>query len=309
MLWLVLPVGVLAGAVSAIAGFGVGSLLTPLLTPLFGAKLCGGDCVDSPHDPPLSSGCGGSGPTSRCVGALLHDRLIGALELCCRRGEMLLIQNKRVNWETCQIGIPGATAKDKENRRVPFNPHGRVAAILKRRSALGPDAFVFGTDQGAYQENIQTAWETLRLLAHDIKPKSGKDGAAWNRVQLHQIRPSLARPQTRGSLPAARGWRRHSDHPADARSREHSADPALSQCDRRRTAARTGGELEARRPTASTGDRKLIGLLGLTACLQSVSTRSIFWLRGLATAATCRCGTGQLEPHRPYFTEISCSRL
>lgn len=34
------------------------------------------------------------------VGELLHDRIIGALELCCRRGEMLLIQNKRVNWET-----------------------------------------------------------------------------------------------------------------------------------------------------------------------------------------------------------------
>jgi hypothetical protein len=34
------------------------------------------------------------------VGPLLHDRLVGALELCCRRGEMLLIQNKRVNWET-----------------------------------------------------------------------------------------------------------------------------------------------------------------------------------------------------------------
>lgn len=35
---------------------------------------------------------------------------------------MLLIQNKRINWDTCQIGIPGATAKDKENRRIPFNP-------------------------------------------------------------------------------------------------------------------------------------------------------------------------------------------
>src|ERR1700730_4318594 len=66
------------------------------------------------------------------VGALLHDRIIGALELCCRRGEMLLIQNKRVNWDTCQIGIPGATAKDKENRRIPFNPNGRL-----RRSSSG----------------------------------------------------------------------------------------------------------------------------------------------------------------------------
>ena len=27
---------------------------------------------------------------------------------------------------------PGATTKDKENRRVPFNPKGQVAAILER---------------------------------------------------------------------------------------------------------------------------------------------------------------------------------
>lgn len=48
---------------------------------------------------------------------------------------MLLIQNKRVNWDTCQIGIPGATAKDRENRRIEFNPKGRLAAILKCLSA------------------------------------------------------------------------------------------------------------------------------------------------------------------------------
>ena len=92
-------------------------------------------------------------PEHQFVGELLHDRIIGALELCCRRGEMLLIQNKRVNWDTCQIGIPGATAKDKENRRIPFNPKGRLAAILKRRATLGPDAYVFGSANGAYQPN------------------------------------------------------------------------------------------------------------------------------------------------------------
>jgi hypothetical protein len=112
------------------------------------------------------------------VGEMLHDRIIGALELCCRRGEMLLIQNKRVNWDTCQIGIPGATAKDKENRPIPFNPKGRLAAILKRRSALGPDAYVFGSACGAHQPTIQTAWETLKLLANGIEPKRGKEG--WN---------------------------------------------------------------------------------------------------------------------------------
>ena len=121
------------------------------------------------------------------AGPLLHDRIIGAIELVCRRGEMLLIQNRRVNWETCQIGIPGATTKDKENRRVPFNPEGRLAAILKRRAALGPDAFVFGSETGSYQPNIQTAWETLKLLAYGYEPKPGRTGAAWNREQLQRI--------------------------------------------------------------------------------------------------------------------------
>jgi integrase len=121
------------------------------------------------------------------VGELLHDRIIGALELCCRRGEMLLIQNKRVNWETHQIGIPGATAKDKKNRRIPFNPQGRLRAILERRAKLGPDAYVFGSATGGYQPELQTGWETLRLLAHRIEPRPTRNGAAWNREQLQKI--------------------------------------------------------------------------------------------------------------------------
>jgi hypothetical protein len=45
----------------------------------------------------------------KCVGPLIHDRIIGALELCCRLGEMLVIHNKRVDWDTHTIGIPGQT--------------------------------------------------------------------------------------------------------------------------------------------------------------------------------------------------------
>jgi hypothetical protein len=36
----------------------------------------------------------------RYVGSGMHDRILGALELCCRRGEMLLIQNKRMDSPT-----------------------------------------------------------------------------------------------------------------------------------------------------------------------------------------------------------------
>ena len=88
---------------------------------------------------------------------------------------------------THQIGIPGATAKDKENRRIPFNPNGRLAAILQRRAALGSDAFVFGSTHGAYQPTIQTAWETLNLLANGLEPKAGEEGVKWNAEQLRRI--------------------------------------------------------------------------------------------------------------------------
>ena len=227
------------------------------------------------------------------VGQLLHDRIIGALELCCRRGEMLLIQNKRVNWDTHQIGIPGATAKDKENRRIPFNPNGRLAAILKRRATLGPEAYVFGGTHGAYQPMIQTAWETLKLLANGIELKAGPAGAEREPGTAAPHRSAVARPAPRGRVPPARRRRRHPHHPTDARTREHSADAALSERDGRRTAKRTGGELEQQRPTTSTrfgslncstanrNDRPSLRLCALShICHTGRSRASESWLRG-----------------------------
>jgi integrase/recombinase XerD len=123
----------------------------------------------------------------RWVGPLMHDRIIGALELCCRLGEMLLIQNKRVDWDTHTIGIPGHTTKDKENRRIPFDPNGRLAAIMRRRGKLGPNAFVFGTEEGDYIASFKTAWESLLLVANGHDTKRSKHGARVNRAKLRQI--------------------------------------------------------------------------------------------------------------------------
>jgi integrase len=74
-------------------------------------------------------------------------------------------------------------------RRTAGFPSTRTdawAAILERRSALGADAYVFGSANGTYQP-IQTAWETLRLLANGIEPKPGREGATWNQEQLRRI--------------------------------------------------------------------------------------------------------------------------
>jgi integrase len=67
------------------------------------------------------------GVEHKYVGSGMHDRIIGALETCCRRAEMLRIQNRHVDWERHQIAIPGRHAKDAENRRIPFDPQGRLA--------------------------------------------------------------------------------------------------------------------------------------------------------------------------------------
>jgi integrase len=100
---------------------------------------------------------------------------------------MLRIQNRHVDWERHQVAIPGAHAKDGENRRIPFDPQGRLAPILKRRGRLGPNAFVFGSPEGDYQDSFKTAWESLALLANGHDTTRAKPGARVDRAKLRTI--------------------------------------------------------------------------------------------------------------------------
>lgn len=124
------------------------------------------------------------------VGPAMHDRIIGALETCCRQGEMLRIQNRDVDWNQHSILIRAENAKDNENRRIPFDPKGRLAPILKRRAELGPYAFVFGTPEGEFQDSFKTAWESLLMVAHGHPanrptPKGRVDRARLKEIDLH----------------------------------------------------------------------------------------------------------------------------
>jgi integrase len=121
------------------------------------------------------------------VGPAMHDRIIGALETCCRQGEMLRIKNKDVDWAQHQIVIRGANAKDSENRRIPFDAHGRLAPILKRRAALGPGAYVFGSAEGEFVASFKTAWESLLMVANGHDTKRVKPGARVDREKLREI--------------------------------------------------------------------------------------------------------------------------
>jgi hypothetical protein len=123
----------------------------------------------------------------KSVGPAMHDRIIGALETCCRQGEMLRLRNREVDWTQHQILIRGVNAKDSENRRIPFDPRGRLAPILRRRAGLGPHAFVFGSPDGEFQDSFKTAWESLLLVAYGHETKRARPGVRVDRAKLRDI--------------------------------------------------------------------------------------------------------------------------
>lgn len=143
----------------------------------------------------------------RATGFSMRDRIIGGIDTCCRITEMALIQNKNVNWTSGYIGIPKASmkknpktgrreiaTKGKMARLVPFrNLDGvdispRLTALLQRRKALGPDAYVFGDwNTGAFVANWSKTWYVLVLLAHGKTPVWTKTGGlgeqSWKDIE------------------------------------------------------------------------------------------------------------------------------
>jgi integrase len=126
------------------------------------------------------------------TGDEMRDRIIGALDTCCRRGEMMKIQNKHVDWPHRWIRILKENSKSEVARVIPFDADSRLEKVLRRRVFLGPDAFVFGeASTGAYVKGFRSAWETLLLLSNGIEPErrtrkqrpSNRD--ALSRIDLH----------------------------------------------------------------------------------------------------------------------------
>lgn len=133
---------------------------------------------------------------------------------------MVRIQNRHVDWERHQIAIPGAHANDAENLRIPFNPLGRLAPILKRPAALGPNAFVFGSEAGEYIASFKTAWESILLLATATTPNGQSAAPEWTAKSSN--RSTCTGTTCVMKLPAA-CWRTLSisDDSTDARARGH----------------------------------------------------------------------------------------
>jgi integrase len=123
------------------------------------------------------------------TGDEMRDRIIGALDTACRRGEMMKIQNRHVDWRHRWIRILKEHSKSEVARVIPFEPGSRLEKLLRRRTFLGPEAYVFGeATTGEYVKTFRSGWETLLLLANGIEPtRPARGQRPSNRKALAQI--------------------------------------------------------------------------------------------------------------------------
>jgi integrase len=164
------------------------------------------------------------------TGDEMRDRIIGALDTGCRRGEMMKIQNKHVDWQHRWIRILKENSKTEMARVIPVERGSRLEEMLRRRAFLGPDAYVFGhAKTGDYVGGFRSAWETLLLLGHGIEPAARSRGK--RRLEREALRKiNLHWHATARGVVASRGRGRSGARTADAGgSREHHDDVALHE--------------------------------------------------------------------------------
>ena len=129
-------------------------------------------------------------PASKLTtGDEMRDRIIGALDTGCRRGEMMKIQNKHVDWQHRRIRILKEHSKGEVARVIPFEQGSRLEKLLRRRAFLGADAYVFGNaTTGEHVSSFRSAWETLLLVANGLEPTRPGRSKRWsNREELSRI--------------------------------------------------------------------------------------------------------------------------
>ena len=126
------------------------------------------------------------------AGPRLQNLIIGALETCARRGELLNLRWCDVNLAGRKLTIRAETAKDDESRTIPIS--ARLASVLEM-ARVNPankeypvDAYPFG-ELGQKVTTVTRAWETAVLKAHGHEPAWDRPGvlSAASRAALEAI--------------------------------------------------------------------------------------------------------------------------
>ena len=109
----------------------------------------------------------------RWAGGAILRRVLGAIYLGGRGTELDRVLVTDIDWASWEITL--RAGKSREARTLSIDPSGPLAAALRpRRFLKGPDARVFGDEDG-HLVNHRSAWETVVLLAHKKIVADGRE--------------------------------------------------------------------------------------------------------------------------------------
>ena len=125
----------------------------------------------------------------------LQRLVVGLLETCCRKGELLSLQWRHVDLAGGQLTILAEHAKSRKLRRLPIIP--RLAGVLNMikhdpaGQVYGPDAYVFGNAVGERIADPKRQWRTTC------------DTAGIDDLRLHDLRHEAASRLLEAGWPAS----------------------------------------------------------------------------------------------------------
>ena len=119
---------------------------------------------------------GEEGKLLKAADAEMKLRIVAALDTAMRKGEMLRVQLKHIDFRHGFITLPRRVlikdvyrqnTKNDKTRKVPLTP--RLLKLLKKRRFIGEEGYVFGDTKGNYVEDIKKPWNTVNLVAHGYR--------------------------------------------------------------------------------------------------------------------------------------------
>jgi integrase len=149
--------------------------------------------------------------TPRAIGKEMRRRIVAAIDMGLRAGEMLKVQVKHVDYEHWIVRLPDHMTKAGKEQ-VVFAGTDCVRSELTARRFLGLDAFIFGAEDGRYVASFDKTWKALFRLAG--LPVGRKGGFVWHDLR-HEYGSYLI--EQGGTLQEVKELMRHADITTTAR--------------------------------------------------------------------------------------------